>query len=42
MIKKQNDTITRSQETAANTQQAQNRHMEYPQYAVAWKTSTTR
>ena len=27
-----NDTVTRSCQTAANAQQAQNRHMEYPQY----------
>ena len=37
-----NDTVTRSCQTAANAQQAQNRHMEYPQYAAAWKSSTTR
>jgi len=28
--------------TAANAQQAQNGHMEYPQYAAAWKISTIR
>ena len=36
-----NDTVTRSCQTAANVQQAQNRHMEYPKYAAAWKSSTT-
>jgi len=36
-----NDTVKRSCQTAANAQQAENRHMEYPQYAAAWKSSTT-
>ena len=37
-----NDTVPRACQTAANAQQAQNRHMEDPQYAAAWKSSTTR